>query len=298
MTEKVIKVFAGKGGVGKTTCASATALHCANEGLRTLVISTDPTPSLADIYEARSGKENRITDCLCLHEIGVPEIKQMWDTRFGREVYEVFSSFVAIDYPAFVDFMTSILPGLGDEFMVDYIRGLSQRNEWDAIIWDTAPLGQTLALLETPALLRRHLRMAPRIYSRLKVGAKSREPVLEILKRWERLSAENMSFLRKDVEFVIVTIAEALAVNQLQGVRTEMERYGLKLSHLVINNLVSPDGSPFLAQRAEQQQMYVKRICEIAEGLSVVKVPLFATEIKGLTRLGEVERCLFAHESS
>ena len=56
--------------------------------------------------------------------------------------------------------MTSVLPGLGDEFMVDYIRELSRRGEYNTIVWDTAPLGQTLTLLQTPALLRNHLRMA------------------------------------------------------------------------------------------------------------------------------------------
>ena len=54
------------------------------------------------------------------------EVKQMWDKKFGREVYEVFSSFVAVNYTDFVDFMSSILPGLSDEFMVDYIKELSK----------------------------------------------------------------------------------------------------------------------------------------------------------------------------
>lgn len=292
--QKTITVFAGKGGVGKTTCAAATALHYADRNSRTLVISTDPTPSLSDIFEISGGRHpTRVKDCLFAHELGLDEIKQMWDTRFGREVYEVFSSFVAIGYPEFVDFMTSLLPGLGDEFMVDYIRELARKDEWEVIIWDTAPLGQTLILLETPAMLRQHLRMAPRIYSRLKVGSQSREPVLEILKRWEKLSAENMEFLRQEVKFTVVTIAEALAVNQLEKVFTELKSYELRLSQLVVNNLVKDDGSPFLARRAEQQQQYLKLIRGTASGLPVVEVPLFSGEIKGLDRLEEVKRFLF-----
>ena len=294
MSNKIITVFAGKGGVGKTTCAAATALHYSEEGLRTLIISTDPAPSLADIFEI-SGNHSpaRVSEHLYVHELGIDEIKQMWDTKFGREVYEVFSSFVAISYPEFVNFMTSVLPGLGDEFMVDYIRELSGKDDWEVIIWDTAPLGQTLTLLETPAMLRQHLRLAPRIYSRLKVGTQSREPVIEILKRWEKLSAENMNFLREKVRFVVVTIAEALAVNQLKRVFAEMESYDLKVGQLIVNNLVRPDGSAFLARRAEQQRHYLEKVREEASALPVTEVPLFAEEIKGLHRLSEVRKYLF-----
>ncbi|MBN1366582.1 MAG: ArsA family ATPase [Dehalococcoidales bacterium] len=286
MDQKTITIFAGKGGVGKTTCAAATALQYARNGKRTLVISTDPTPSLADIFETTgSGKATPVTDNLLMHELGLPEVKLMWETRFGREVFEVFSSFVAIEYPDFVDFMTSILPGLGDEFMLDYIRQLSQKDETDVIIWDTAPLGQTLALLETPTLLRQHLKMAPRIYSKLKVGKQSRQPVIEILKQWEALSAANIEFLRSQVKFCTVTIAEALAVNQLKGVFAEMNKYDLKREKIIVNNLVPVDGSTFLTNRAAQQKRYLKQIREVTDGLPVIEVPLFPGEIKSLEML-------------
>jgi len=206
-----VTMFTGKGGVGKTTCAAATALYRASSGA-TLTISTDATPSLLHIFEtADDRKPARVLPSLYLNEIGEEEITEMWDKKFGREVYEVFSAFVSIDYDTFVEFMTSILPGLGEEFMVDYIRELSRGEQFDNIVWDTAPLGQTLTLLQTPALLGDHLRMAPRIYSKLKLGRRSREPVLDILKRWEKLSADNMDFLRNEVNFTMVTIPEALA---------------------------------------------------------------------------------------
>jgi len=116
-------MFAGKGGVGKTTCAATTALHYASQGEKTMAISTDATPSLAHIFEVADKKKPvKIQELLYINEIGLDEVKQMWDRKFGREVYEVFSSFVSIDYDSFVQFMSSMLPGLSDEFMVDYIR--------------------------------------------------------------------------------------------------------------------------------------------------------------------------------
>lgn len=289
-----ITMFTGKGGVGKTTCSAATALHYASSG-PTLTISTDATPSLSHIFEISDDrKPAEVLPSLHIHEIGEAEIKEMWDKKFGREVYEVFSAFVDIGYEDFVEFMTSILPGLGEEFMVDYIRELSLKGTYNNIVWDTAPLGQTLTLLETPALLGKHLRMAPRIYSRLKLGRRSREPVLDILKRWEELSAANMEFLRNDVNFAMVTIPEALAVEQLEWIFQELSKYGLSVKQMIINNVVRTEESEFLKTKARQQKQYLEHIYEKYSNLKIVELPMFPREIKGLPKLREVERILFA----
>ncbi len=287
-------MFAGKGGVGKTTCAAAAALHYASLGEQTLVISTDATPSLSHIFEVTDKKKPaRVRESLYLNELGAEEVKEMWDRKFGSQVYAVFSSFVSIDYAEFVNFMTSVLPGLSDEFMVDYIRELDLKGEYQTIVWDTAPLGQTLALLETPALLEKHLRMAPRVYSKLKFAQTSREPILDIIKRWERLSADNMDFLRNRVQFTMVTIPEALAVEQLQGIFQELSEYGLKVQRLIINNVVKEKDSDFLRTKARQQKNYLEAIHDRYSDLEIVELPLFPYELKGLDRLREIERLLF-----
>ena len=289
-----IIMFTGKGGVGKTTCAATAALHHASLGERTLAISTDATPSLSHIFEIVSDKKPaRVNSSLSVNELGMKEIKEMWDNKFGGEVYGVFSSFVSIDYAEFVEFMTSLLPGLGEEFMVDYIREMSIRGEYDTIVWDTAPLGQTLALLKTPAMLAEHLRMAPRIYSKLKLGQRSREPILNIIKRWEGLSADNMDFLRSKVKFTMVTIAEALAVEQLESIFHELNEYGLKVQQLIINNVVKEKSSDFLLTKAKQQKNYLDVIYQRYSDLQIVELPMFPYELKGLDRLREVEKILF-----
>ena len=289
-----ITVFAGKGGVGKTTSAAATAFHYASLGKETLAISTDATPSLAHIFEVTNGeKPVKIQRSLYINELGMDEVQEMWDERFGRDVYEVFSSFVSIDYEEFVEFMTSLLPGLGDEFMVDYIRKLSQKGRYSTIVWDTAPLGQTLTLLQTPAMLRKHLRMAPRIYSRLKFGQRSHEPILHIIKRWEKLSGDNIEFLRNEVGFTIVTIPEALAVEQLEGVFRELNRHGFKVKQLIINNVVKAEGSEFLLTKAGDQKNYLDFLYDKYSDLQIVELPMFPYELKGLDRLKEVEEILF-----
>jgi len=287
-------MFTGKGGVGKTTCAAATALHYASLGKQTLAISTDATPSLSHIFEITSNqKPARVIESLYINELGVEEVKEMWDKQFGSDVYQVFSSFVSIGYPEFVEFMTSLLPGLRDEFTVDYIRELRLKGEYETIIWDTAPMGQTLTLLKTPAMLGEHLRMAPRIYSRLKIGQGSREPILDIIKRWEGLSAANMDFLRNKVKFTMVTIPEALAVEQLEGIFHELSEYGLKLQQLIINNVVKDESSDFLLTKARQQRNYLRLIYNRYPDLEIIELPMFPYELKGLDRLREIEKILF-----
>ena len=287
-------MFSGKGGVGKTTCAAATALHYSLSGEQTLAISTDATPSLSHIFETLGEeKPKRVQGSLYINEVGDAEIEHMWDQKFGREVYDVFSSFVSVDYDEFVQFTTSILPGLGEEFMVDYIRELSLKGDYSHIVWDTAPLGQTLALLHTPAMLVEHLKMAPRIYTKLKLSRIKRQPILDIISRWEQLSADEMDFLRDGVRFVIVTIPEALAVEQLDSVFAQLGRYGLKVHQLIINNVIKADGSEFLRAKAEQQKKYLALIHGKYSDLEIVEVPLFPCEVKGWERLKEVERILF-----
>jgi len=289
-----ITMFTGKGGVGKTTCAAATALHHASLGNRTLAISTDATPSLSHIFEvADEQKPVKVREELYINELGAGEVREMWDRKFGRDVYGVFSSFVSVDYPEFIEFMTSVLPGLSDEFMVDYIREVDLNGEYETVVWDTAPLGQTLALLETPALLSEHLKMAPRIYSRLKFGQTSREPILDILKRWEKLSAENIDFLKNRVKFTMVTIPEALAVEQLEGIFRELNEYGLRVQQLIINNVVKNDGSEFMSTKSSQQKEYLRTIYDNYSDLEIIELPMFPYELKGLDRLREIERILF-----
>ena len=298
-SKATVTMFSGKGGVGKTTCAAATALHYASSGQKTLAISTDATPSLSHIFSKPVlGKPQMVKGSLYLNELGTDEVEQMWNEKFGKEVYDVFSTFVAIDYTQFVEFTTSILPGLSDEFMVDYIRELSLNDGWENIIWDTAPLGQTLALLHTPAMLVEHLKLAPRIYTRLKASNISKEPILNIISRWQKLSADEMDFLRNSVKFVLVTIPEALAVEQLESVFSQLRRYGLRVEQLIINNVIKVDDSEFLRTKAAQQKKYLNIIHEGYADIPIVEVPLFPYELRGWDRLKEVEKILFPQSAS
>lgn len=294
-TDTRVEVFLGKGGVGKTTCSAATALQFADRDEPSLVISTDPTPSLSHIFEVEGAhRERQVQPGLFLTELGLAEVRTMWNEAFGRDVYGVFSSFVDVDYDAFVQFMTSVLPGLNEEFMVDYIRRLDGESRFQHVVWDTAPLGQTLALLGMPSMLADHLRAAPRIYSHLRTSGVRKESVMEILARWRDLAADCMAFLRRDVVFSMVTIPETLAVCQLDGVIEELRRYDLKISRLIVNNVVPCTDSPFLTQKRDQQQRHLVALRERHRDVPIVEIPLFAEEVRGVERLRKVGQLIQA----
>jgi len=187
-----------------------------------------------------------------------------------------------------VQFMTSVLPGLNEEFMVDYIRRLALESRFQRVIWDTAPLGQTLALLGMPSMLAEHLRTAPRIYSHLRTSGERRESVMAILARWRDLAAECMAFLRNRVRFSMVAIPEALSLCQLDGVVEELRRYDLGISRLIVNNVVPPADSAFLEQKRRQQQAHLQALRERYRELPIVEIPLLAQEVRGLECLREV----------
>jgi arsenite-transporting ATPase len=106
-----------------------------------------------------------------------------------------------------------------------------------------------------------------------------------------------MEFLRSSVRFIIVTIAEALAVAQLDSIFEELDRYGFRADQLVVNNVIKEIGdSPFLQAKAEQQQGYLKELYRGYPDIRIVEVPLFPHEIKGIDRLWKVAEHLFVSE--
>jgi arsenite/tail-anchored protein-transporting ATPase len=293
-TDARVHMFLGKGGVGKTTCSAATALWHAEAGEASLAISTDPTPSLSHIFEVEGEhREREVHPGLRVTEFGLQDVRDMWDEQFGRDVYAVFSSFVDIDYATFVGFMTSVLPGLNEEFMVYYIRRLALEARYRHVVWDTAPLGQTLALLGMPSMLAEHLRTAPRIYSHLRTSGGQKESVMGMIRSWQRLAEDCMQFLREDVRLSLVTIPEALAVRQLDGALEELRRHGLAVRRLIVNNVVQVTDSPFLVRKAAQQRPHLAQLHERHGDLTIVEVPLFPEEVRGVERLRTVGRLLY-----
>ncbi len=292
-------MFGGKGGVGKTTSSAATALHFARAGYRTLIISSDLTPSLSDIFETEIGRTEKpipSVENLYALEIDPDEVMRRWKEKFGPEVYAAASALLDLPYDEVVDYV-AMAPGIQEEFMLDYILERVRDGRYDLIVWDTAPAGDTLRLLGLPQRFLEHLRVAPRVYLEVRDTFKlSRTPFLEIIESWKQLSEQTVRFFSDphNVEFILVTIPEALGVYQSRRVIRDLERFGLTVRYLIINDVILSANGDFLRQRMEMQQPYLRMLKEEFGGrMTLVRLPLLPYEVKGIARLTEVERILF-----
>jgi arsenite-transporting ATPase len=295
-------MFGGKGGVGKTTSSAATALHYALAGRRTLIISSDLTPSLSDIFETEVGPAERPipgAENLWGLEIDPDEVMRRWKEKFGPEIYTAASSLVDLGYDEVVDYV-AIAPGIQEEFMLDYILERIRSGRYEMIIWDTAPAGDTLRLLELPYKLLSHLRMAPRIYLQVRESLKlERTPFSEIISGWSELSREISDWFRDpdNVSFVLVTIPEALGVYQSRRLVDQFADFGLDIEHMIINHVIVEPDCDFHRQRQAMQAPYLALLDEeYGDRMELVRVPARPYEVKGVARLREIEAILFRDE--
>jgi len=300
-------MIGGKGGVGKTTCASAIALHFSLQGKKTLIISSDPTPSLSDIFEMEIGdRETSIKSVANLYGIEVSSevVLKKWKERFGPEIYEVVSSFASVDYD-FVEYIGGA-PGIEEEYMLNYILELVESGQYDLVVWDTAPAGHTLRLLHLPQIFLKHLEAATKFYMnlysyleklketvKLKKGKRS---LLEIISGWEDLAEKVVNFIRdpQKSEFIIVTIPEALGVKQTERIIKDFDEYQLRVNYLIVNYVIQNADCEFHKIRSQMQQDYIKILRDqYAQKIKLIETPLFPLEIKGIERIGRISEILF-----
>lgn len=306
-SNKRLIMTGGKGGVGKTTCAAAIALHFASLGKKTLIISSDPTPSLSDIFEMKIGERETPVDGLKnLHglEITSDIVLKRWKKRFGREIYEVISSFLPVEYEI-IDYIGTA-PGIEEEYMLDFILELVEGGRYDQVVWDTAPAGHTLQLLDVPKLFITHLTAALKVYmgftdylKKMRELAKLKESprsVIDIIHSWRALAEKVVDFIKdpKSTEFILVTIPEALGVKQSERIVETFDQYGLQVQHMIINNVIRVADSDFLKSRQKMQQHYLDYLKKKYEDrIELIEVPLAPYEIKGIERIRNVSEKLF-----
>ena len=305
---KQLILVGGKGGVGKTTCAAAIAVHMAELGKRTLILSSDPTPSLSDIFEITVGpRETPIPHCtdLTALEISSEIVREKWKERFGREIYDVVSSFTNLDYDFVMDYVGGA-PGIEEEYMLYFIMELVREGRYDLVVWDTAPAGHTLHLLHLPEIFLRHLEGATKFYLNLysyfekakeavKLN-KGKKSLMEIISGWQALSNEIAAFIRDKrlTEYIVVTIPELLGVKQTERIIQDFDTHGLPVHYLIVNHCIDQADCAFHKKRKEMQAHYIRLLSDTYGGrLRLIFLPLSPLEIKGTDRIKTVSQILF-----
>lgn len=287
-------LFSGKGGVGKTTCSASIAVKLASEGVRTLHITSDMAPSLADIYEMDIGdRVTSVAENLDAVEFSQESIARTWKEKFGPDFTAILSQFLDTDgmeQSGDLDLLDYIgtAPSLREETLLDMIVEMAAAGEYQRIIWDTAPTGETLNLLNMPKLMKKHLKAGARLYEamdRLAGVVSGRRSLAGIMEEWVVRSEGIARFLQENTMFFVVANPEALVVRQAERTLTALMDAGFSVHGLIINRIAVSDGSEFLQRAQENQEPYIRRLLLLGGGLAVGRVNLTLEEIRGVEPL-------------
>lgn len=302
-------IFGGKGGVGKTTCACATALALAKKR-RVMIFSTDPAHSISDSFAERIGSEIRhVKDGLYALEMNAEELLQQLKDLYRNEIREVFEGFfvklrsqgihmdVAFDREIMEDLFSLAPPGLDELMALKKIMDLRKEGRYDMFVLDTAPTTHALRLLEMPNLAREWFRAFNEIqckYSGVVSLDKTAQLVESLQKDVEdiRLSITDP----KKTEFVVVTIPEAVPVEETGRLIRRLASLGVHTRHMIVNRVVPASKCEYCRARRGEQEKHLQQMHRRFSNLRIREMPQFSSEVRGIDDLERYAKILYAKE--
>ncbi|WP_041463960.1 ArsA family ATPase [Pelodictyon luteolum] len=302
-------VFTGKGGVGKTSIAAATALMAAESGHRTLIISTDPAHSLGDSFDMELGPSPvRIADRLYGQEVSVyGDMSLNWE--IVREHFAHLMQVQGIE-GIYVEEM-GVLPGMEELFSLSHIKRYNESNEYDLLVVDCAPTGETLRLLSLPETfgwmlkLMRNLEkyvVKPVIRPLAKRVSRLHDyvPDVDVYEQVDSLfsSIEGIIDLLSDGTRTTVRLVmnpEKMVIKESMRALTYLNLYGITVDQIVINRVYTDDADgEFLKEWKEIQRGHIEEIERSFAPIPITKVPLFKREVLGIDMLRKVGQVVYA----
>ena len=302
MTQYVL--YGGKGGVGKTTCAAATALKYAREGNATLVVSTDPAHSLSDVFDAPVDDEpTRIRDDVDLWGVEIDPEDRIGQYRgqVGAALEELEDLGISLDQSDVDDVLEAgVAPGTDEAAALDLFLDYMDDPRYDYIVFDTAPTGHTLRLLKLPDVMSSAMGKLISVRSQVSSLADSVRSFMgsggddddgddteadidleELQDRMERVA----KVLRdpEQTEFRVVLIPETMAVLETERLLAELESYDIPAGRAIVNKVIEdPTPGCDLCQDTHESQQ--KRIEEARERfeLPLTLVPRLGGEVHGI----------------
>lgn len=292
LIDKKVLFFGGKGGVGKTTCASAMALTASRAGQRVLLVSTDPAHSTSDMFERPIGPEPvELLPNLHGLEIDGEFESQRYVASVKEQIRGLFGHHILKEATKQIDLAAS-MPGAEEMALFDRIGGLirGEDDRFDLIVFDTAPTGHTLRLIRMPELLEAWIRALSKSRQAM-LGIDqddATDPVmLKLKERLEHLREFRARLLSPRITaFVLVMVAERLPIEETSRAIEQLEGAGVTIGALVVNRVLpesSPD--PFLRSRHEQEVIYLDEIDKRFTAFARLRVPQLPTDVHGIKTL-------------
>jgi len=289
--------------VGKTSIAAATALRAAESGHRTLIISTDPAHSLGDSFDLELGPTPvKIADNLFGQEVSVyGDLTLNWE--IVREHFAHLMQVQGIE-GVYVEEM-GVLPGMEELFSLSHIKRYNETAEYDLLVIDCAPTGETLRLLSLPETfgwmlkLMRNLEkyvVKPVIRPLSKKINRLHEmvPETEVYEQIDHLfsSVEGIIDLLSDGAKTTVRLVmnpEKMVIKESMRALTYLNLYGITVDQIIINRIFTDDADgEFLKEWKEIQSGYIAEIERSFAPIPITRVPLFRREVLGIPMLRKV----------
>jgi arsenite-transporting ATPase len=295
-----IILFTGKGGVGKTTLSAATALLSAKRGYKTLVISTDAAHSLSDSFEIQlSNQPKRIATRLYGQEINtLEEIEKKWG-EIKSYLTELFSS-QGVDTIEAEEM--SIFPGMEELFSLMEIRNHNKKSEYDVIIIDCAPTGDTLRLLSAPEITGWYLK---HIFPIQRTAAKAVRPVASrilpfpfpedsvfgAMKSLTSQLAEMKEILEdsQKTSIRLVINPEKMVIKEAQRSFTFFNLFGYAVDLVIVNRIIPAQVQDLYFKKWKTiQSAYKQMIKECFAPVPILSSELFSQEVVGVDLLSKM----------
>ncbi|HSE32911.1 MAG TPA: ArsA family ATPase [Pyrinomonadaceae bacterium] len=291
--------FGGKGGVGKTTSATATAFYLlenskSNETI--LLFSTDPAHSIADsVGKPIGAKPIQIAKYggakLVGYEMDATAALERFRKNHGKTLAEIAERGTFLDEADINELLNLSLPGLDEVMALFELSELDREGAYDRIIVDTAPSGHTARLLRLPQVFSRmvsaldrmsdkHRYIIAHFARRRPVADEVDEFLKELNERIDRVSELLQN--KEHTRFVLVTIPEALSVLETERYLSLLRKEDIPVTDLVINRVETEhDDCPFCRNRVAAQQSSLSQISEKFKDLQLHFVPLLPEEVRG-----------------
>lgn len=280
--------FSGKGGVGKTSMACTTAVRYADEGKETLIVTTDPASNLADVFEQFIG--HQITPIHNVRNLFAMEI----DSDRATEEYQerALAPLRELFPPEIVKVMAEQMnsPCTAEVAAFDRFTDFLDAPNFEVVIFDTAPTGHTLRLLELPAEWSHTIETASAGSGQTCLGPAA--AIQDAKVKYDRALAAMRDAER--TTFIFVLHPEATPLKETQRAVSELAKLDIHTHQIIINGILPPAeaANPFFAERVKMQQGYLAQI-ERELPLPARRMLLLDGEIKGVARLREVGKMLF-----